>query len=186
MRGGPVEVFGTSRDGWSPVGSDVGECAVTGPPSGSERESWRSSEEEEMAQRTLGVDLGIRAAHVATLCNEEGEVVWTGRRFRTSCEELADLTARVGDCEGRHGAHSQHVGPGGGIFQGAGSRRDPGASRAGSRPAPLLRQTHQERPAGFNGAGPATPPAPGGSQPYRWVGSGRAAAADGAAPGQTG
>ena len=34
-----------------------------------------------MSIRTLGVDLGIRAVHVATLCDSRGEVVWSKRRF---------------------------------------------------------------------------------------------------------
>ena len=57
-------------------------------------------EEDDVAKRTLGVDLGIRGAHVATLCDEEGEVVWTGKRFRTRSEELATLSTRVGADEG--------------------------------------------------------------------------------------
>ena len=52
-----------------------------------------------MTARILGVDLGVRAAHVATLCDETGAVIWTGQRFHTSCEELAELSARVGDSE---------------------------------------------------------------------------------------
>lgn len=52
-----------------------------------------------MTARILGVDLGVRAAHVATLCDESGAVMWTGQRFHTSCEELAGLSARVGDNE---------------------------------------------------------------------------------------
>lgn len=49
-----------------------------------------------MTMRILGVDLGVRAAHVATLCDETGAVIWTRQRFRTRCEELAKLSARVG------------------------------------------------------------------------------------------
>ena len=37
-----------------------------------------------MVRRTLGVDLGIRAAHVATLCDERGERVWSKRWSATS------------------------------------------------------------------------------------------------------
>ena len=47
---------------------------------------------------TLGVDLGIRAAHVATLCDEGGEVVWSKRRFRSRHEELVELVDEIGDC----------------------------------------------------------------------------------------
>ena len=31
-----------------------------------------------MSKHTLGIDLGVRAAHVATLCDESGEVIWRG------------------------------------------------------------------------------------------------------------
>jgi transposase len=51
-----------------------------------------------MSIRTLGVDLGIRAAHVATLCDERGEVVWSKRRFRSRSGELAELVAQIGPC----------------------------------------------------------------------------------------
>jgi hypothetical protein len=52
-----------------------------------------------MTSRTLGIDLGIRAAHVATLCNERGERVWSRRRFRNCRNELAALIAEVGECD---------------------------------------------------------------------------------------
>ncbi len=32
---------------------------------------------------TLGIDLAVRAAHVATLTNDQGEVIWSRRRFRS-------------------------------------------------------------------------------------------------------
>ena len=52
-----------------------------------------------MAIRTLGVDLGIRAAHVATLCDERGERVWSKRRFRNRHDELEALVGQIGDCD---------------------------------------------------------------------------------------
>jgi transposase len=52
-----------------------------------------------MTARILGIDLGVRAAHVATLCDEAGAVIWTGQRFHARCEELAALSARVGDSD---------------------------------------------------------------------------------------
>ena len=45
---------------------------------------------------TLGVDLAVRAAHVATLSNERGEVVWSRRRFTSHPHDLAALSAAVG------------------------------------------------------------------------------------------
>ena len=52
-----------------------------------------------MAIRTLGVDLGIRAAHVATLCDERGERVWSKRRFGNRHDELVALVGQIGECD---------------------------------------------------------------------------------------
>lgn len=52
-----------------------------------------------MSMSTLGVDLGIRAAHVATLCDSQGEVVWSKRRFRNRHSELVELVDEIGDCD---------------------------------------------------------------------------------------
>ena len=52
-----------------------------------------------MARRTLGVDLGIRAAHVATLCDERGERVWSKRRFRNRRDELEAMVGHIGECD---------------------------------------------------------------------------------------
>ncbi len=52
-----------------------------------------------MAIRMLGVDLGIRAGHVATLCDERGAVVWSKRRFSNRRDELEALVAEVGGCD---------------------------------------------------------------------------------------
>ncbi len=43
--------------------------------------------------------MGIRATHVATLCNSRSEVVWSKRRFRNRSEELVGLVDEIGDCE---------------------------------------------------------------------------------------
>ena len=48
---------------------------------------------------TLGIDLAVRAAHVATLANEHGEVVWTRRRFRNRQADLVSLSAEAGPAE---------------------------------------------------------------------------------------
>ena len=52
-----------------------------------------------MSMCTLGVDLGIRATHVATLCDERGEVVWSKRRFGNRHDELVALVDEIGDCD---------------------------------------------------------------------------------------
>ena len=45
---------------------------------------------------TLGVDLAVRAAHVATLSDDRGEVIWSRRRFTSRPDDLAALSAAVG------------------------------------------------------------------------------------------
>lgn len=45
---------------------------------------------------TLGIDLAVRAAHVATLTNDRGEVVWTRRRFRNAHDDLCALSDASG------------------------------------------------------------------------------------------
>ena len=44
---------------------------------------------------TLGVDLACSAAHVATLADAAGRLVWSNHRFRTATVELERLWARV-------------------------------------------------------------------------------------------
>ncbi|HSS10644.1 MAG TPA: IS110 family transposase [Acidimicrobiales bacterium] len=48
---------------------------------------------------TLGIDLAVRAAHVATLTNDIGEVVWTRRRFQNRPGDLAALSEAAGPAE---------------------------------------------------------------------------------------
>jgi transposase len=48
---------------------------------------------------TLGIDLAVRAAHVATLASDRGDVVWTRRRFHNHPAELAALSAAAGPAE---------------------------------------------------------------------------------------
>jgi len=52
-----------------------------------------------VAIRTLGVDVGIRAAHVATLCDERGDQVWSKRRFGNRRDELEALVGEIGECD---------------------------------------------------------------------------------------
>ena len=44
---------------------------------------------------TLGVDLACSAAHVATLADAAGRLVWSNHRFRTATVELQQLWAKV-------------------------------------------------------------------------------------------
>jgi hypothetical protein len=39
----------------------------------------------------LGVDIACRAAHQASLADERGRLIWTGRRFRTTLQDLYRL-----------------------------------------------------------------------------------------------
>lgn len=48
---------------------------------------------------TLGIDLAVRAAHVATLTNDRGEVVWTRRRFYNRRADLLALSQAAGPAE---------------------------------------------------------------------------------------
>lgn len=43
----------------------------------------------------LGVDVACRAAHQASLADDTGEFIWTGRRFRTATEDLEALWASL-------------------------------------------------------------------------------------------
>jgi hypothetical protein len=39
----------------------------------------------------LGIDIACRAAHQVSLADEQGRFIWTGRRFRTTPQDLAGL-----------------------------------------------------------------------------------------------
>jgi len=43
------------------------------------------------AKVTLGIDVACRAAHQATLADEAGNLLWSGRKFRTTPEDLEAL-----------------------------------------------------------------------------------------------
>jgi hypothetical protein len=43
----------------------------------------------------LGIDIACRAAHQASLADEQGRFLWTGRRFRTTPADLAGLWAML-------------------------------------------------------------------------------------------
>ena len=45
---------------------------------------------------TLGIDLAVRAAHVATLADDRGQVVWTRRRFHNCHDELLAVSDAAG------------------------------------------------------------------------------------------
>ena len=44
-----------------------------------------------MQQLTLGIDVACRAAHQASLADDKGNLVWSGRRFRTTVHDLETL-----------------------------------------------------------------------------------------------
>jgi transposase len=43
----------------------------------------------------LGIDVACRAAHQASLADEQGRFIWSGRRFRTAAADLAQLWAML-------------------------------------------------------------------------------------------
>lgn len=48
----------------------------------------------------IGIDIACRAAHRAACADEAGRMLWSGRRFRTTAEDLEALWARIpGDVE---------------------------------------------------------------------------------------
>lgn len=51
--------------------------------------------EDEGMRYWLGVDIACRAVHQASLADERGEFVWSGRRFRTSAKDLEALWAML-------------------------------------------------------------------------------------------
>lgn len=48
---------------------------------------------------TLGIDVACRADHVASLADEDGRLLWQGRRFRTTVAELTELVEGLGTGE---------------------------------------------------------------------------------------
>jgi hypothetical protein len=44
---------------------------------------------------TLGIDLACSAAHVATLADAAGRLVWSNHRFRTAAVDLDRLCSKV-------------------------------------------------------------------------------------------
>ncbi|MGB8858102.1 MAG: IS110 family transposase [Ilumatobacteraceae bacterium] len=48
---------------------------------------------------TMGIDLAVRAAHVATLTDDQGRVVWTRRRFHNLHDELVAVSDAAGPPE---------------------------------------------------------------------------------------
>ena len=43
----------------------------------------------------LGIDIACRAAHQVSLADEQGRFIWTGRRFRTTPQDLDRLWAML-------------------------------------------------------------------------------------------
>jgi hypothetical protein len=48
-------------------------------------------------QLRLGIDIACRAAHQVSLADEQGRFIWTGRRFRTTPQDLAQLWTMLPD-----------------------------------------------------------------------------------------
>jgi transposase len=48
-----------------------------------------------MQQLTVGIDVACRAAHQASLADAAGRFIWSGRRFRTTVEDLEKLWAAI-------------------------------------------------------------------------------------------
>jgi hypothetical protein len=46
-------------------------------------------------QLRLGIDIACRAAHQVSLADEQGRFIWTGRRFRTTPQDLDRLWAML-------------------------------------------------------------------------------------------
>ena len=120
----------------------------------------------------LGVDLACRAAHVASLARRDGTFVWTGRKFCTRSTDLdrlwADLDLGAEDSllvvmEPTRNAWA----PVAAWFRRRGAEVVLVPTDPVRRPARLLRQAHQERPARLAAAGPAAAAAPRGAAPRR-------------------
>ena len=92
-------------------------------------------------QLRLGIDIACRAAHQVSLADEHGRFIWTGRRFRTTPQDLDRLWSMLP--EGPDPAVVLVV-------------MEPTLGRS----APLLRQAHQIRPVGLSAAGPVADAAP--------------------------
>jgi transposase len=52
-------------------------------------------EKESVVPLRLGIDVACRASHQVSLADEQGRFVWSGRRFRTSPSDLAQLWAML-------------------------------------------------------------------------------------------
>src|SRR5579871_4429697 len=96
QRVSPVEEFGTGDGGRSPVRSDVRVGALASWPFGID---VIDREPEGEGMTTLGIDLAVRAAHVATLADDRGGVMWRRRRFHNTSADLAALSAAAGPAE---------------------------------------------------------------------------------------
>ena len=132
-----------------------------------------------MSEVRLGIDVACRADHRASLADERGEFIWSSWKFRTTTTDLERLWAKIPDwCLGdRHPrAHPQRLGAAVGLAPSTRGHSHLGATRAVGRPAGLLQQAHQDRPARFTGAGSSALAAPRGPAGYRQPRSGPVAA----------
>jgi hypothetical protein len=99
-------------------------------------------------QLRLGIDIACRAAHQVSLADEHGRFIWTGRRFRTTPQDLDRLWSMLP--EGTDPAEvlvvmeptRKRVGATGRLVPPPRRRRGAGAAGTLGRSAPLLRQAH--------------------------------------------
>ena len=107
----------------------------------------------------LGIDIACRAAHQVSLADEQGRFIWTGRRFRTTPQDLARLWAMLP--EGTDPTEVLVVMeptrnawvPLAAWFRRRGAESGAGSTGTFGGSAPLLRQAHQIRPVGLSAAG---------------------------------
>ena len=155
------------------VGIPVSECLVRIDLQSAvgRRQSDPTTQEATVVILRMGIDIAVRAPHQASLADERGEVIWSGHRFRTTATDLDRLWERLPSGTGpseitivleptrnawvplaawfrKHGANVVLV-----------------SAERSARPARLLRQAHQERPARLGSARPAPAAAPRGPAP---------------------
>lgn len=115
------------------------------------------------AHFVLGIDVATRAAHVATLADRSGQLVWTNHRFRTTTSDLQTLWSKI-----PHGAIVTVV------LEPTANAWVPAASWLAARDARIVLvppeqsadlrkyyEKHQERPAGLGDLVAAAAAAPG-------------------------
>ena len=157
----PTTLLGTWRPRRTARGSLLANvwCRSFSCGSGRSAVSESSSGWEFAVQFRLGIDIACRAAHQVSLADEQGRFIWTGRRFRTTPQDLDRLWNMLPD--GTDPAQvlvvmepTRNAWVPLRLVPTLRRRRGPSATGAVGRSAPLLRQAHQIRPVGLPAAGP--------------------------------